>query len=112
MACATFVSFTVIMGLHPSYSSQVEGSDMIPMSPYLLLLVLDGLIQAIYKAHILNKMQGLWIGRQENVSHILFIDDISIFCLCEYNEGRSIKDIMELLCNEIGISINIIKCTI
>jgi hypothetical protein len=52
------------------------------------------------------------MGRTKNLSHLLFVDDILIFCSCAKPYGKCLKDILETLCEATGMVINIEKLVI
>jgi hypothetical protein len=52
------------------------------------------------------------MGRTEQLSHLLFMDDVPMFCYCAKYEGRALKKIMDLFCGAMGMVINKIKSAI
>ena len=51
-----------------------------PLSPYLFLLVVEGLSRAINDAKRQRKIRGVKIGRNKVLTHLLFVDDVILFC--------------------------------
>jgi hypothetical protein len=48
----------------------------------------------------------------KKLTHLLFVDDVLIFCFCAAVEGKILKDIPSLFCDAMGMLININKSTI
>jgi hypothetical protein len=38
-----------------------------------------------------NSFQGIKMGRLVNITHLLFVDDVLIFCLCATAKGLVLK---------------------
>eukprot|EP01018_Ginkgo_biloba_P018081 Gb_04379 [translate_table: standard] len=67
-----------------------------PLSPYLFLLVVEGLSRAIKEAKSQRILQGIKVGRGESITHLLFVDDVLLFCSSSVHKGQSMKDILQL----------------
>lgn len=65
-----------------------------PLSPYLFLLVVDGLSKLLKEAVNHNELQGLLVGKAFSITHLLFIDDIMLFC---FENERNLKNMLEIL---------------
>jgi hypothetical protein len=48
----------------------------------------------------------------KKLTHLLFVDDVLIFCFCAAVEGKILKDIPSLFYDAMGMLININKSTI
>jgi hypothetical protein len=83
-----------------------------PLSPYLFLLIADGLSRAIKSTKRANIVQGMRLGRSEILTHLLFVDDVVFLCYCGENEAQTIEDILELFCDPSGMVINICKSVV
>jgi hypothetical protein len=57
-------------------------------------------------------VRGLEIGRNMRLTHLLFIDDILIFSMCEALEGCKLKEILDWLCDVMIMLINDEKSSI
>ena len=81
-----------------------------PMSPYLFVLCMEKL-----SVMINNKVaEGLWkpirICRTgPGISHLLFADDVLLFCNGKKSQVRLVMEIMQNFCNMSGLSINLEK---
>jgi hypothetical protein len=48
----------------------------------------------------------------KKLTHILFMDNVLIFCQCEGGDCRVLKEILDLFCDAIGMVVNIVKSPI
>jgi len=80
--CVTSSSFVVL--INDSGSEFFKPSRGLrqgyPLSPYLFLLVAEGLSRAILKARRQRKLLGIKIGRRGQITHLLFVDDVLLLC--------------------------------
>jgi hypothetical protein len=75
-------------------------------------MVVDGLSMLLAYVNRSHRFQGLQVGRHEHISHILFLEDILILCLCGGLNGRVLKDILDIFCDSTIMVINIMKSPI
>jgi hypothetical protein len=59
-----------------------------PLSPYIFILVMEGLSQALLEYHRTCAFHGITFGPLK-VSHLLFVDDVLNFCHCVVADARS-----------------------
>jgi hypothetical protein len=52
------------------------------------------------------------MGREEHLTHLLFVDNMLILCYCIDSKGRVLKDILEILCDATCMIINVQKFSI
>jgi hypothetical protein len=83
-----------------------------PLSPYLFFLVAYNLSRAIAKAIRVNSFQGIHLGCHERLTHLLFVDDVHIFCFCANVEGRILNDILVLFYEATRMLINVDKSVV
>jgi hypothetical protein len=67
-----------------------------PMSPYLFLLVIEGLSRLIKEAERQRKLSSIKVGRSESLTCLIFVDDVLIFYFDNDGEGQVFKDILQL----------------
>jgi hypothetical protein len=77
-----------------------------PLSPYLFLLVVEGMSRSILEARISRRLQGVPFGGGVNVTHLLFLDDVLLFANGSIEEGRSMSNILKLYCKFVGMELN------
>jgi hypothetical protein len=94
------VSFTFLVnGVASLFFS--PGRDLrqgFPLSPLLFLLVVEGLSRLIKEVAYRGSFKGICIGLACNITHLLFMDDILIFCECTRRIVEKFKNILELFC--------------
>jgi hypothetical protein len=83
-----------------------------PLSPLLFLLIVEGLSRLIKEVATHGSFKGICIGPTCNITHLLFVDDILIFCEGTRRVVEKFKNILELFCKSTGMIINIEKSTI
>jgi hypothetical protein len=66
--------------------------------PLLFLLVAEGLSRALKATTTNDSFKGILIGNSCYVSHLLFVDDILIFCDGSKHMVDKLKEILDLFC--------------
>lgn len=77
-----------------------------PLAPYLFILVMEGLSRAIIEARRTQKFQNLPFNKQIVLSHLLFVDDILIFCHCNLADCKTLADFLTSFSAATGMIIN------
>jgi hypothetical protein len=82
MGCVTSATFLVLInGSTSSFFKTSRGLRQgFPLSPYLFLLVVEGLSRDIHDAIRLRLLQGVQVGRGVSLTHLLFMDDVLLLC--------------------------------
>jgi len=114
MGCITTTSFAILVnGLGSKFFKSSFGRNQgCPLSPYLFLLVAEGLDRAILEERRHNKYWGLRIGRTQQLTHLLFVDGVILFCFFSDYECEQYKEVLALFCFETRIEVNINKSAI
>jgi len=78
MSCVTSISFAILInGLGSPFFESAQGLRQgSPLSPYLFLLVVDGLSREIANVKRVNKVQGVRMSRYEHITHLLLCLDL------------------------------------
>ncbi|GAU40243.1 hypothetical protein TSUD_219530 [Trifolium subterraneum] len=112
MLCASSVNYTVLMNfervgpIHPGRGLR-QGD---PLSPYLFILVAEGLTSLINKAVAQGDLHGVKICRgAPMVSHLLFADDCFLFCRANLSESQKLMEVLKTYENASGQEINLSK---
>jgi hypothetical protein len=82
MVCLTSVSFSILInGATSSFFTGERGVRQgCPLSPLLFLLVTECLSLFLIEAKIAGTFRGIKISTGLYISHLMFVDDILIFC--------------------------------
>jgi len=59
----------------------------------LFLIIVDGFSRAISETTMLRNFQGIRMGRNENLTHLFFVDDVFLFFNCVEVESEVNKKI-------------------
>ena len=108
MSCITSVSFSVLInGAASSFFHAERGLRQgCPLSPLLFLLVAEGLSRALRGARADGRFSGIQIAPNLNITHLLFVDDVLIFCSGTKGESKVLKEILDLFSKATGMEIN------
>ena len=82
MSCISLVSFVVLINGADShfFHSEHGHKQRCPLSPLLFLLVAEGLRIFLNKSHSDGDFRGIYVSQALAITHMLFVDDILIFC--------------------------------
>jgi hypothetical protein len=81
----------------------------VSLIPLIFLLVVEELSRLIKEASKNGSFKGVNIGTTYNITHLLFVDDILIFCEGTRRVIEKFKSILDLFCKAIGMIINLEK---
>jgi hypothetical protein len=114
MACITSVSFAVLINgeTSPFFKSERGLGQGCPLSPLLFLLVEEGLSKSLEAAARAGTFQGISISSGMKITHLLFVDDIHIFCNGKVGDAETLVDILANFLLATGMIINVQKSTI
>jgi hypothetical protein len=70
------------------------------------LVVVECLSRKIYNASTQGAYKGIAINEQVSLTHLLFVDDILIFCEGSIHSVDQLNSMLALLCKAIGMKIN------
>lgn len=114
LKCITSASFSILINGekkgHFKASRGLRQGD--PLSPYLFLLIAEGLSHLISKANRDSRLSGLRCINGPTISHLLFADDSLIFCKADERELMSMKNLLKEYELASGESINLSKSAI
>jgi hypothetical protein len=83
-----------------------------PLSSLIFLFVVEGLSKAIAQAAYSGDFGGILISHNLRLTHLLFVDDILIFCNGSHRDAEKLKEILDLFLKATGMQINKRKSTI
>ena len=82
------------------------------MSPLLFLLVAEGLSRSIKEANRLGTFFGIQLTQNLQISNLLFVDDILIFCSGSVRDFNTLDDILKIFSKSTGMNINFGKSSV
>jgi hypothetical protein len=114
MVCITLVSFIVhINGVtSPFFQSERGLGQGFPLFSLLFLLVEEGLSRALTQATKSRDFQGILVEPGLRITHLLFVDNVLIFCSGRPRDAEKLLEIINLFWATNRIIINIQKSTI
>lgn len=83
------------------------------LSPYLFLLCVEGFSALLTRSKEEGRINGVAVWRRApRISHLLFADDLLLFCQASQEKVQSVTDILQLYADSFGQSINFEKSSI
>lgn len=109
MACIKSVSYSIMLNGQPHGhiipEQGLRQGD--PLSPYLFLLVTEGLHSLFKKAEDDGAVRGVSLyANGPQISHLLFMDDNLVFCRATFSECVQVQSILHRYEQASGQSIN------
>ena len=107
-SCITTSSFTVLINdsASPFFGAERGLSQGCPLSHLLFLLVAEGLSRALSHEKWHGAFKGMVISHKLRLSHLLFIDDILIFCDDSRRDEKTLEKTMNILKKETCMVVN------
>ena len=98
MECISTVSYSVLINgapkgfIHPTRGLR-QGD---PLSPYIFLLCVEGLLAMVSRAQQENKIQGIKVAHgAPAISHLFFADDSILFCQATEEACDALQEILD-----------------
>lgn len=95
--CIRLVTYSIMLNGQPhGFITPTKGLRQVnPLSPYLFLLVIEGLHGLFEKAKEIGDIRGVSLClTSPQVFHILFADDSLVFCRAKISESVKIQSIL------------------
>jgi hypothetical protein len=114
MACISSVTFVVLINgaTSPFFTSGRGLRQGCPLSPLLFLLVAEGLSRALISATNSGDFKGIKTSPDFRITHLLFVDDVLIFCSGRPRDAETLAAILQLFKDATGMNINSQKSTL
>eukprot|EP00253_Pinus_taeda_P009137 PITA_09137 len=123
--CSTWIKWVMALIRSPRYSILINGapSDPFapsrgirqgdPLSPFLFIILMEGLSRTIAKKQVEGKIQGLKpIRSLRATTHQQFVDDTMLHGTPTVKEAVAYREILDLFSQALGMEINFSKSTI
>ena len=107
--CIRSVSYSILLNGQPHglISPQRGLRQGDPLSPYLFLLITEGLHGLLKRAEMVGDLRGVSLcPAGPRISHLLFTDDSLIFCRASISDCQTIQAILQKYENTSGQNIN------
>eukprot|EP01018_Ginkgo_biloba_P034237 Gb_24170 [translate_table: standard] len=114
MDCLTSVSFSVLINgsASPFFRPGRGLRQGCPISPLLFLIGVEGFNRAPLEAKRSGAIKGIKVGSSLCLTHLLFVDDILLFCDGSRRDALKLREVLDLYCSATGMLVNIGKSTV
>jgi hypothetical protein len=114
MACLSSVSFSILINgsASPFFKAERGVRQGCPLSPLLFLLVVECLSHFLIEAKSVGNFRGIKISPGLYISHLLFVDDILIFCDGSRQDIEKLSEGLLLFKHATGMEINAQKSSV
>jgi hypothetical protein len=108
MDCVTNVNMAVLINGSPmdffkSYRGLQQG---FPLSPLLLLLVVEFFSRLMKKAMEAGTFHGIKVASETIISHLFFLDDVLILGIGNFEDWMAFQSILTKFCLATGMDVN------
>lgn len=113
--CISTPSFSILVNGSPhglfNASRGIRQGD--PLSPTLFIVFFDLLSRIITKAEEEGKVHGVKVSQSSPpISHLMYADDLTIYCRASANEAREISKCLRLFSEWSGQAVNLSKSSV
>jgi hypothetical protein len=114
MTCVSSANFAVLINGEATRFFNCERGlrQGCPLSPYLFILIMEGLSLLLTKSFSENRISGIKVSNLVKIFHLMFVDDILLLSKADLAEWLVILDILQHFCSVSGLSINPAKSTV
>jgi len=115
MTCVRSVTYSILVNSQP-YGKIVPSRGLRqgdPLSPYLFLIVAEGLSSLMAKAEAENRITGVPIAAGGfRLSHLFFADDSLLFCRANFPEWLNLAQVLQTYEKASGQQLNMAKTSV
>jgi hypothetical protein len=114
LSCVTSANLAVLINGQPSsfFKSERGLRQGCPLSPYLFILVMEGLSLLLSKRIEEHLLKGLRLTNCFRLVHLMFVDDVLIFLSADQGDWLALKETLQLFCKASGLALNFSKSTV
>jgi hypothetical protein len=108
LACVSSANFVVLINGEASsfFKSERGLRQGCPLSPYLFILIMEGLSLLLNKNFIDHHITGIKVSKLIKIFLLMFVDDVLIMTKADLVEWTVIQDSLLHFCSTSGLSIN------
>jgi hypothetical protein len=113
MGCVTSTVYAILInGEETKFFQRKRGLRQgCPLSPFLFILVMEGLSIMLKKGQAEGVLTGIKVSRIIKILHMSFVDDVIIMSKAKLSEWIEISKILNIFCRASGLRINVQKST-
>jgi hypothetical protein len=113
MICVVYTYYSVLInGEATEFFKSGRGLRQgFPLSPFIFILVMEGLSLLLKECQREGKLIGIKVSRSRKILHILFVDDVIIMTGATMQEWREIDKVLKFFSSTYGLTINASKST-
>jgi hypothetical protein len=114
LSCVTSANMAVLINGVPSnfFKSERGLRQGCPLSPYLFILIMEGLSILLSRSFSEHKISGIKVSKLIKMVHLMFVDDVLLMSLANPEEWLCILEVLQRFCLVSGLSINLDKSTV
>jgi hypothetical protein len=114
MSCVSSSNFAVLINGEASsfFKSERGLRQGCPLSPYLFILIMEGLSLLLSKNFTEHHISGIKVSKFIKMVHLLFVDDVLLMSKADLSEWLVIQEVLQLFCSVSGLSINFSKSSV
>jgi hypothetical protein len=114
MSCVSSANFVVLINGEASsfFKSERGLRQGCPLSPYLFILIMEGLSLLLKKKLSEHLISGIKVSKFIKLVHLLFVDDVLLLSKADLSEWLVILEVLQLFCSVSGLSINFSKSSV
>jgi hypothetical protein len=114
LSCVTSANMAVLINGDPSnfFKSERGLRQGCPLSPYLFILIMEGLSILLSRSFSEHKITGIKVSKLIKMVHLMFVDDVLLMSLADPEEWLCILEVLQRFCLVSGLSINLAKSTV
>lgn len=83
-----------------------------PLSPYLFILIMEGLSILLSKNFAEHQISGIKVSNLIKIVHLMFVVDVLLLSKADLEEWRFILEVLQRFCSVSGLSINLAKSSV
>jgi hypothetical protein len=108
MNCISIASFALLINgsSTPFFNVERGLKQGCPLSPLLFLLVAESLSKPLKDALVGGGLKGIVVSPICSISHLLFVNDILIFCEGNISYVEHLEELLNIFCKAVGMLIN------